>query len=51
MKHFATTMLAFGAVLAALPAARAADTNCPPNPSAGSTVNGNLVVPSAKPAF
>jgi hypothetical protein len=46
MKNFATTMLVLGIVATALPAARAADTICPPNPSPGSTVNGNLVVPS-----
>src|SRR5437867_2532306 len=46
MKHFATTMLVLGIVSTALAAARAADTTCPPNPSPGSTVNGNLVVPS-----
>jgi hypothetical protein len=44
MKHFATAMLACGIILvAALPAAHA-DTTCPPSPSPGSTVNGNLVV-------
>ena len=43
MKRFATTILAFGIMLAALPGARA-DTTCPPNPSPLSTVKGNLVV-------
>jgi len=46
MKHFATAMLAFVAMLVALPAARAADTVCPPSPIFNSTINGNLVVPA-----
>jgi hypothetical protein len=46
MKHFATTMLTFGIMLAALPTARAADTTCPPSPPPGSTINGNLIVPA-----
>jgi len=60
MKHFATAMVAFGIMLAAIPAARAAatpaapaapaapataTTTCPPNPTPGSTVSGNLIVP------
>ena len=48
MKRFETAMLAFGLMLAALPVARAADTICPPNPSPGVTVNGNLLVPSGQ---
>jgi hypothetical protein len=51
MKQFATAMLAaLGMMLAALPAARA-DTTCPPSPPIGSTVNGNLVVPSGQICF
>ena len=46
MKHFETAILAFGLMLVALPVVRAADTTCPPNPSPGSTVNGNLIVPA-----
>lgn len=46
MKHFATTMLTFGIMLAALPSARAADTTCPPSLSPGSTIHGNLIVPT-----
>jgi hypothetical protein len=46
MRHFATALLAFGIMVAAVPPARAAETTCPPNPAAGSTVDGNLVVPS-----
>jgi hypothetical protein len=46
MKHFATVMLGFGIVLAALPTARAADTTCPPDPSPNSAVHGNLIVPT-----
>ena len=46
MKHFATTMLTFGIMLAALPTAHAADTTCPPSPPSGSTINGNLIVPA-----
>ena len=67
MKHFVTAMVAFGIMLAAVPAARAAATapapatpatpaapaapataatTCPPNPTPGSTVSGNLIVPS-----
>ena len=46
MKHFETAILAFELMLVALPAVRAADTTCPPNPSPGSTVNGNLIVPA-----
>lgn len=49
MKHLATALLALGIILAALPAAPAADTACPPNPSPGSTVNGNLVVSTDLP--
>lgn len=45
MKHFAAAMLACGIMFAALPAPRA-DTTCPPSPSPGSTINGNLVVPN-----
>jgi hypothetical protein len=43
MKFVATTMLACGIMVAALPTARAADTTCPPNLLA-TTVNGNLIV-------
>jgi hypothetical protein len=46
MKHFETAMLAFGLMLVALPVARAANMTCPPIPSPGSTVNGNLIVPA-----
>jgi hypothetical protein len=46
MKHFETAMLAFGLMLVGLPVARAANMTCPPNPSPGSTVNGNLIVPA-----
>ena len=45
MKHFATAMLVLGIMLAVPPIVRAADITCPPNPTPGSTVNGNLVVP------
>jgi hypothetical protein len=43
MKYFATAMLAFGTMLAALLAARAADTTCN-GTITGGTVNGNVVV-------
>lgn len=43
MTHFSRANLALGIMLAALPAARA-DTTCPPNPTTGSTVGGNLIV-------
>jgi hypothetical protein len=46
MNHFATTMLAFGTMLAALPAARA-DTNCT-SILVNTTVNGNLIVPAGQ---
>lgn len=48
MKHFATALLGFGIMLAALPTARAADTTCPPNPSPNSAVHGNLIVPTGQ---
>jgi len=45
MKRFAITPLAALGILAGtVPAARAADTTCPPNPSG--TINGNLTVPA-----
>ena len=47
MKHFTTTMLACGIMLAVLPTARA-DTTCPPSPTPGGTVNGNLIVPTGQ---
>jgi hypothetical protein len=47
MNHFATTMLACGIMLAALPSARA-DTTCPPSPPLGTTINGNLIVPAGQ---
>ena len=46
MKHIATAMAMFGIMIAALPAARAADTTCPPSPLPGTTINGNLIVPA-----
>ena len=44
MKHFATALLGFGIMLAALPTARAADTTCINNTISNTTINGNLVV-------
>jgi hypothetical protein len=44
MKHFATAMLALGITVAAVPAARAASTTCPPIPPPGSTVDSNITV-------
>jgi hypothetical protein len=44
MKHFATALLGFGIMLAALPTARAADTTCA-TAIHNTTINGNLVVP------
>ena len=56
MKHFSAATVAFGIMLAAAPATPAtpaapaapatAATTCPPNPTPGSTVSGNLIVPS-----
>jgi hypothetical protein len=47
MKRFAITALAALGILAGtVPAARAADATCPPNPATGATINGNLVVPA-----
>jgi predicted acyltransferase (DUF342 family) len=48
LNHFTTTILACGIMVAALPAARAADTTCPPNPGINATVNGNLIVPAGQ---
>lgn len=45
MKHFATALLGFGIMLAALPTARAADTTCANSLISNTTINGNLVVP------
>jgi hypothetical protein len=47
LNHFTTTMLAFGIMVAALPTARAADTNCTSN-LFNTTVNGNLIVPAGQ---
>ena len=53
MKHFATALLGFGIMLAALPTARAADTICGPGTHefANTTFNGNLVVPQNEACF
>jgi hypothetical protein len=41
-----TPLAALGILAGAVPATRAADALCPPNPATGATINGNLVVPA-----